>query len=279
LTSPNIKNLLADARKRLADSPCAGIDAEVLLASALETTRSFLYANPELEPPHQRLVAFRRLVRQRAKGHPVAYLTGHCEFWSLQMKVSPSVLIPRPETELLVDAALAKIPPGAAFRIADLGTGSGAVALALASERRCCDIHATDISEAALKVAQDNAEALRLDCVSFHLGSWSEPLQGKFELIVSNPPYVGDGDPHLEEGDLRYEPRVALTPGADGLAAIREIVHGSKQLLAPNGWLMFEHGWEQGQEARRILKENGFANITTLQDLQGHERVTAGERA
>ncbi len=147
MTSQNIKNLLADARQKLADSPSAGIDAEVLLASVLETTRSFLYANPELEPPHQRIVAFRRLVKQRAHGQPVAYLTGTCEFWSLQLEVSPAVLIPRPETELLVETALAKIPPGAAWRIADLGTGSGAIALALASERRRCEIHATDISE------------------------------------------------------------------------------------------------------------------------------------
>jgi release factor glutamine methyltransferase len=279
LTSQNIKNLLAEARQKLADSPSAGIDAEVLLAFVLETARSFLYANPELEPPHQRVTAFKRLVAQRAKGHPVAYLTGHCEFWSLRFTVSPAVLIPRPETELLVETALAKIPPGAGWRIADLGTGSGAIALALAAERRRCEIHATDISEAALDIARCNAQRHSLAHVRFHRGWWAEPLQGDFELIVSNPPYVGDGDPHLEEGDLRFEPRVALTPGADSLGAIKEIARASSPLLVQGGWLMFEHGWDQGPASHQTLQENGFLNVETLRDLQGHERVTVGQKA
>lgn len=279
MTSHSIKNLLADARQKLAGSPSAGIDAEVLLAFVLETGRSFLYANPELQPPHQRVVAFRRLVGQRAKGHPVAYLTGYCEFWSLQIKVSPAVLIPRPETELLVETALAKIPAGTAWRIADLGTGSGAIALALAAEKRCCQIHATDISEAALEVARGNAERHGFDQISFYHGSWAEPLRDQFDLVVSNPPYVSDDDPHLGQGDLRYEPRVALTPGGDGLDAIKEIARASSRLLVRGGWLMFEHGWDQGPASRRVLKDKGFVSINTLQDLQGHERVTMGERA
>jgi len=277
LTANNIQYLLACARQKLAFNPSARVDAEVLLAHVLETGRSFLYANPELDLPRKRAVAFKRLVAQRAQGHPIAYLTGSCEFWSLQLDVNPAVLIPRPETELLVETALSKIPPGASWRIADLGTGSGAIALALASEQRRCEIHATDISEAALDVARGNAARHGFIQVHFHCGSWARPLNGTFELIVSNPPYVDDDDPHLERGDLRFEPLVALTPGADGLAAIREIVHGSCQLLAPGGWLMFEHGWEQGPACRQILRDGGFVNVATLEDLQGHERVAVGE--
>ena len=277
MTAQSIKYLLTCARQKLADSPSAGIDSEVLLSHVLETGRSFLYANPELELPRQRVKAFKRLVTRRAKGEPIAYLTGTCEFWSLQLDVSPAVLIPRPETELLVETALQKIPAGAGWRIADLGTGSGAVALALASECRRCDIHATDISKAALDVAQANAKRLGMDNIRFYSGSWAEPLSGDFELIVSNPPYVDDDDPHLGQGDLRYEPRVALTPGKDGLDAIREIAQSSKPSLVTGGWLMIEHGWEQGPSVRQIMGNDGFVNVETLQDLQGHDRVTAGQ--
>ncbi|MCW8926835.1 MAG: peptide chain release factor N(5)-glutamine methyltransferase [Xanthomonadales bacterium] len=277
MTTNNIQYLLSCARQKLAGNPSASIDAEVLLAHVLETGRSFLYANPELDLPRNRTVAFKRLVAQRAQGHPIAYLTGSCEFWSLQLDVNPAVLIPRPETELLVEAALSKIPPGAGWRIADLGTGSGAIALALASEHRRCEIHATDISETALDVARGNAARLGFSQLRFHRGCWAEPLDGGFELIVSNPPYVDDDDPHLERGDLRFEPLVALTPGADGLAAIREIIHSTRPWLVPGGWLMFEHGWKQGPASRRILKEDGFTNIGTFQDLQGHDRVTVGK--
>ena len=253
MTAKNIQYLLACGRQKLTDTPSAGIDAEVLLAHVLETGRSFLYANPELELPRQRITAYKRLITRRARGEPIAYLTGSCEFWSLSLQVSPAVLIPRPETELLVETALTKIPPGASWRIADLGTGSGAIALALATERRRCQFHATDISETALDIARSNAARHGFSQVRFHRGCWAEPLDGSFELIVSNPPYVDDDDPHLERGDLRFEPLVALTPGADGLAAITEIVHGTRPRLVPGGWLMFEHGWKQGQASRRIL--------------------------
>lgn len=264
------------ARQKLADSPSAAIDAEVLLAFVLETKRSFLYANPELELPHRCTETFKRLVKKRARGQPVAYLTGETEFWSLPLGVSPAVLIPRPETELLVEAALEKIPQGPGWRLADLGTGSGAIALAFASERRCCEIHATDISEAALSQAQENANSLGFKNVHFHHGSWAEPLTGRFNLIVSNPPYVDANDPHLKQGDLRYEPREALTPGQDGLSSLREIARVAKPFLTEAGWLMFEHGWEQGAMVRQILQDQGFSNIETRQDLQGHDRVTIG---
>lgn len=249
------------------------------MAHTLESTRSFLYANPELELPYRRSENFKKLIQQRVLGKPIAYLTGNSEFWSLPLTVSPAVLIPRPETEQLVELALAKIPPKADWRIADLGTGSGAIALALASERSNCEIHATDISPAALNIAQKNAVQLGINNIQFHRGSWSRPLQGQFHLIVSNPPYVNADDPHLTQGDLRFEPRRALTPGDDGLRAIRKIVQLVQPMLVSGGWLMFEHGFEQGAATRALLKNAGFVNIETLHDLQGHERVTTGEKS
>jgi len=207
----------------------------------------------------------------------VAYLTESSEFWSLPLKVNPDVLIPRPETELLVEVALGKIPVDADWRITDLGTGSGAIALAIASERKKCEIHATDISAAAIGVARENANRLGLNDIHFYHGSWSAPLKGKFHLVVSNPPYIDAGDPHLLRGDLRFEPRTALCPGADGLKAIRTISQDTRPLLVEGGWLMFEHGWEQGPATRQVLAEAGFINIETLRDLQGHERVSVGE--
>jgi len=248
------------------------------MAHVLESTRAFLYANPELELPHKHIETFKKLITQRAQGEPVAYLTGRCEFWSLPLEVNSSVLIPRPETELLVAAALNKIPPAAAWRIADLGTGSGAIALALATERKQCEIHATDISMAALKVARRNASHLGVNRIQLHRGSWSEPLQGKFHLLVSNPPYIDADDPHLKQGDLRFEPRRALTPGTDGLCAIQKISQLAHPLLVNGGWLMLEHGWNQGQGTREIMQKSGFKNVETLQDLQNIERITLGER-
>jgi release factor glutamine methyltransferase len=248
------------------------------MAHVLESTRSFLYANPELQLPYKRSEAFKKLIRQRAHGKPIAYLTGKTEFWSLPILVSPAVLIPRPDTELLVEAALKKIPTGADWRIADLGTGSGAIALAIASERKKCEIHATDISMAAIRIAQENASQLGLAHIQIHQGSWSESLTGSYHLIVSNPPYIDAEDPHLGQGDLRFEPREALTPGPDGLDAIRTISRLASPLLLDGGWLMLEHGWEQGSATREIMKNAGYANIKTLKDLQGHERVTVGEK-
>jgi len=263
-------------REKLAGSPAARLEVEILLAHALESTRSFLYANPELELPHKRVERFRKLLKRRADGEPIAYLVGRTEFWSLALKVSPDVLIPRPETELAVETALQKIPPAASWRVADLGTGSGAIALALASERPNCEIHGTDISAGAIGVARENSELLGLDGVQFHVGAWSGPLTGKFHVLVSNPPYIDAGDPHLDQGDLRFEPAVALTPGADGLAAIRRIAALARPLLHPGGWLILEHGCEQGPAVRHILESDGFVDIETRRDLGGHERVTAG---
>ena len=249
------------------------------MAHVLESTRSFLYANPELDLPHKRSETFKKLIKLRAQGRPIAYLTGTCEFWSLPLLINSAVLIPRPDTELLVETALNRIPEQADWRIADLGTGSGAIALALATERKKCDIHATDISRAAIRVAKKNASRLGLNTLRFHRGSWSEPLPGKFHLIVSNPPYIDADDAHLVTGDLRFEPRIALTPGLDGLRAIQTISQLARPTLVDGGWLMFEHGWNQGPATRRIMEHSGFINIETLQDLQGHERVTVGEKS
>ena len=248
------------------------------MAHVLESTRSFLYANPELQLPYKRSEAFRKLIKQRAHGHPIAYLTGITEFWSLPIQVSPAVLIPRPDTELLVETALKRIPTEADWRVADLGTGSGAIALAIASERKKCEIHATDTSTAAIRIAQQNVSQLGLAHIQLHQGSWSEPLTGSFHLVVSNPPYIDAADPHLEQGDLRFEPREALTPGPNGLDAIRTISRLAGPLLLDGGWLMLEHGWEQGSAAREIMRNAGYINIATLKDLQGHERVTTGEK-
>jgi release factor glutamine methyltransferase len=266
------------ARQKLAASPSAQFDCEILMAHVLESTRSFLYANPELLLPHKRSEAFKKLIKQRRQGQPIAYLTGKSEFWSLPINVSPAVLIPRPDTELLVETAISKIPVNADWRIADLGTGSGAIALAIASERKKCEVNGTDISHAAIKVAQKNATALSMDQIQFHQGSWSQPLKGKFHILVSNPPYIDADDPHLLQGDLRYEPRKALTPGTDGLKAILKISSLAQPILLDGGWLMFEHGYEQGTATRKIMQQAGFANIKTHTDLQGHERVTVGEK-
>jgi release factor glutamine methyltransferase len=194
----------------------------------------------------------------------------------MALAVTPDVLIPRPETELLVETALDFIPAEAAWRIADLGTGSGAVALALARERPACEVHATDISPAALAIAQRNVTAFAAGRVALHRGSWLEPLQGRFRVIVSNPPYVAESDPHLQRGDCRFEPGAALSPGPDGLEAIRCIAHDALPYLETGGLLGVEHGFDQGPAVRSILEGLGYRQVCTRRDLAGEERVTAG---
>ena len=217
-------------------------------------------------------------MKRRQQGEPIAYLTGQREFWSLPLKVTPDVLIPRPETELLVEAALVRIPADAQWRIVDLGTGSGVIAIVIARMRKRCEVHATEISAAALAVAMENAEAIVPGRIQFHRGSWLSPLRGLFQFIVSNPPYVEMGDPHLQQGDVRYEPVTALSPGRDGLAAIRQIVADSLPLLNNHGWLAIEHGFEQGKKVRKIMQELGYSGVETLKDLAGLERVTLGRK-
>lgn len=268
---------LREARLKLAGLPSGHLEAEVLLAHALDAPRSFLFANPELELPLPRLNRFRQLVNERLNGQPVAYLTGKREFWSLPLQVNPDVLIPRHETELLVETALEHIPVDADWRIVDLGTGSGAIALAVASERPGCHITATDVSPEALDLARTNAANLGFANIEFRPGSWCSPLSGKYQVIISNPPYVAADDPHLVNGDCRFEPDVALTPGIDGLLAIRLITSQAPQYLQDGGWLMFEHGHDQGPAVVKILQQAGFKHARCITDVSGQDRISIGQ--
>ena len=273
-----VARLLAEARRRLKGQPGGGLEADLLLAQVLEVDRAWLFANREHTVAADRARAFLALIDRRAAGEPVAYLLGRREFWSLPLSVTADVLIPRPETESLVETALAYIPADAAWRIADLGTGSGAVALAIAMERPRCEVLASESSPRALQVAERNVATIAPGRVSLHLGCWLEPLPGRLHVIVSNPPYVAAGDPHLAEGDCRFEPRQALTPGADGMAAIRRIAADALPRLEPGGLLAFEHGFDQGAASRALLRELGYVDVATRRDLEGRERVTCGRK-
>ncbi len=276
MTRQAIKPQLRAAETRLSGSPSARLDAEILLAHVLDCPRSFLYAHPELEVPKRRLQQFQKLVESRAGGTPIAYLKGRREFWSLPLKVGPEVLIPRPETELLVGQALQRIPAGTGWRVADLGTGSGAVALALASERPDCEIWAVDTSAEALNTAAANARELKLSNLKFVRSDWYGALTGRFHMLISNPPYVASDDPHLQWGDCRFEPRIALTPGDDALASIRVITAKAPDFLEPAGWLLLEHGFDQGAAVRKLLSQAGLNDIETVCDLEGRDRVGLG---
>jgi len=276
-----VRELLQQAGRTLrapgADGGDARLEAELLLAHSLGVSRAWLYAHSEDAVAPAAAGECLELLRRRAAGEPMAYLIGEREFWSLRVRVTPAVLIPRPETELLVEAALERVPAAAKeLFIADVGTGSGAIALALASERPAARIIATDRSRAALAVARDNARRLGLRRIHFCLGDWCAPLRGPFHAIVCNPPYVRAGDPHLQRGDCRHEPEAALTPGKDEWLAFRTIARQAPAALAPGGRLLFEHGWDQGAGLRDLLGRAGFVEIETLRDLQGHERVTLG---
>ena len=274
----NVKELLARGRAQLKNQDLGRLEAEILLGKVLGVSRAWLYANPEQIPAPKQCTRFLDLVGRRKNGEPVAYLAGYREFWSLPLKVTADVLIPRPETELLVETALAFIPADATWRIADLGTGSGAIALAIASERPLCEIHASEYSEAALLVAQENGQSIAPGRVQFHLGTWLTPLEGKFQLLVSNPPYIVSDDPHLQRGDCRFEPGEALTPGPDGMTAIRHIASESLRYLEHGGMLAFEHGYDQGEEVRQLLVGLGYQDVDTRKDLENRERVTSGIR-
>lgn len=275
-SAATLRSALQEAVAMLAPiHPTARLDAEVLLAHVLGAPRHRPYAWPEETLPEPAREHFGALLRRRARGEPVAYLTGTREFWSLALEVSPDTLIPRPETERLVEVALDLIPATGTWRIADLGTGSGAVALAIAQERPHCEIHAGDISPAALAVARRNATRLELGRVVFTQGNWCAALpELDFDLIVANPPYVAAGDAHLECGDVRFEPRLALCGGAGGLDAIRRIAHEAPQRLRRGGWLALEHGHEQGSAVRALLAGLDYGELATACDGSGHERVT-----
>lgn len=267
----------AAAAELAAASPAPRLDAELLLAHVLGKERSYLRAYPEKRLDAQALGTFQNLTAARKGGEPIAYLTSKREFWSLPLKVTPATLIPRHETELLVELALERIPADASWRLLDLGTGSGALALALAHERPHCRITATDLSTEALAVAAENAAGLGLGNVEFLAGDWFAPLADRrFHLIVSNPPYVREDDPHLKMGDVRFEPRSALTAGHDGLRDLSEIVAAAPRHLEQGAWLLLEHSYDQGSAARALLSRRGFSDTTTSRDLQGTDRVSGG---
>ena len=252
-------------------------EAELLLLHVLGRERGWLFAHATdlLDPATAE--AFATLLQRRIAGEPVAYLLGRRGFWTLDLAVSPATLIPRPETERLVELALERLPEGVPLRIADLGTGSGAIALALASERPLAQIVATDMSADALAVAAGNARQHGLANVAFRQGSWHAPLADeRFDLIASNPPYIANDDPHLAQGDLRFEPATALASGHDGLDDIRLIIAGAPARLQPGGWLLMEHGWDQGEAIRALLEGAGFVEVETALDLEQRDRVSLG---
>ncbi len=273
-----VRAALGDARQLLAARDSARLDAEILLCSLLRVPQATLYAHPERPLATGQAAQYRALVTRRAGGEPVAYLTGEREFWSLSLRIDPHVLIPRPETERLVELALQRVPPDARATILDLGTGSGAVALALAKERPRCHIIATDRSEAALGIARANAERLGIQNVEFRCGDWWLPVAGEqFAVVVSNPPYVAEGDCRLSEG-VRFEPRDALYAGDDGLDALRTIAVGAWGHLKPAGWLLAEHGPDQAEAVIRLYRDAGGIGVRGFTDLAGRPRICVARR-
>ena len=251
-------------------------EAKILLGFALGLERSYIAAHPEAEVAENFAAAVRSLYARRREGEPIAYLLGEREFFGLMLRVTPDVLIPRPETELLVERSLARLANRVAPRVLDLGTGSGAAAIALAYARADAEVWAADISPAALAVAQENAarHGVRLRLVQ---SDWFGSLElERFDFILSNPPYVASADPHLAEGDVRFEPRHALAGGGDGLDCIRQIARGARDHLVSDGWLVFEHGWNQGARCEQLLRELGYTEVADTGDLSGHPRVCEG---
>jgi release factor glutamine methyltransferase len=288
------------------DPASARIEVQCLLQAVLQVDRTHLLAHAEQALNNEQQSRFNELFDRRLKGEPIAYLIGEREFYGLSFKVSPATLIPRPETELLVELALqrcgrvAAAPPGThrpppcgdipqpfptspsqgrsmKFRVLDLGTGSGAIALSIADARPDAEVVAVDVSKAALKVAQFNAQRLNLGNVKLLHSNWFDAIHGeRFDIVVSNPPYVAIGDAHLTLGDVRFEPRAALASGADGLEDIRHIVEQSKDHLNSKGWLLFEHGYDQAVQVRALLQHAGFDSVFSARDLAGIERVSGG---
>jgi len=261
--------------KRLAQvSDSSRLDVELLLQHVLNKKRSYLYAWPEKELNEAQAKQFNVLLERRIKGEPVAYIIGAQGFWTLDLQVNSSTLIPRPETELLVELALTHCTEES--RVLDLGTGTGAIALALASEILGMHVEGVDYSEQAITLAQSNAKLNGISDVKFFQGDWCANVRGHFDVIVSNPPYIEESDEHLSQGDVRFEPKSALVSGKDGLDDIRIICKQAKSHLFENGVLMLEHGWHQAEEVCKIFAKNGYENIQTAKDLGGRDRVTFG---
>ncbi len=257
------------------DSP--RLDAELLLSHLTGLGRTSFRAWPEREVPAEQAEAFFKLVALRASGQPVAYLLGEQEFWSLPLKVSSSTLIPRPDTECVVEAALSLDLPAHA-KVLDLGTGTGAIALALASEQRGWQIMASDRIEEAVALARDNSQRLGLPITVVQSHWFDQIPAGTFDLLISNPPYIPASDRHLSEGDVRFEPESALVAGEDGLDDIRLLVTQGLNWLNPNGWMLLEHGYDQGDAVRDLFAKAGWRNIETRQDYGGNDRMTLARK-
>lgn len=267
---------VAAARLHAAGSTSPRVDAEYLLLHVLKKTPVWLRTHDEVRLHAQEEERFESLLRRRLQGEPVAYITGTRGFWSLDLAVNASTLIPRPDTELLVEFALEKLPLQQPARVLDLGTGSGAIALAVKTERPVSEVTALDVSAAALEVAQGNAQRLDLD-VEFLHSNWFAAVEGRrFDLLLSNPPYIDPDDEHLGQGDLRFEPLNALVSSAQGLQDLRRIITAAPAYLLPGGWLALEHGYDQGAAVRALLEQNGFVDVATQQDLGGQDRISFG---
>jgi len=271
---PTVSGLLAQARDLSTANPRR--DAEILLCHCLKKNRAWLYTWPDAEVVSSQVLHFSQLMSRRKRGVPIAHLTGVRDFWSLELQVNEHTLIPRAETETLVEWALELALPESAS-ILDLGTGSGAIALALAKERPRWQLAGVDASADALKIAKANAESLGLSTVRFLQSNWFSSLPGEhFHLLVANPPYIEKSDPHLSQGDLPHEPQMALVADENGLADISHIVAAAPAHLHRDGWLLVEHGFDQGAATRDLFHSSGFFDVTTRRDLAGHERITGG---
>jgi len=282
-TDQRIEDIVLYARERLMAQPdidreTAYLEADILLAHCLDKPRSYLRAWPEKVASEEQLSCLNDLLHRRLEGEPIAYLVGHKEFWDLRLLVSQDTLIPRPETEHLVEHALKLLKPHHTSRVLDLGCGCGAIALAVAKHRPGCHITAVDFSDEALAITRLNMRQLGLQNVDLVKSNWFSELVGKrFNLILSNPPYVAEDDPHLRQGDVRFEPPMALIGGPDGLECIRDIVKRAPQHLLPGGWLMLEHGYDQASAVKHILINAEFHNVKSHTDLSKHERITIGQ--
>lgn len=261
----------------LTDSDSAVLDTELLLSHALDVSRTYLKTWPDRQPDTDQVTTFAALFQRRIRGEPIAYILGHQGFWSLDLKVSEHTLIPRPETELLVETALElQLPPQSS--VLDLGTGTGAIALALACERNDWNITALDFQPQAVALAEENRAAHKLDNVQIVQSNWFAALPAvKFDLIVSNPPYIENNDPHLSQGDVRFEPPSALVSGAEGLDDLILLIGQSVAFLKPNGWLLVEHGYDQGPGVRALFAEAAFSAIETRNDYNQIDRITFGQ--
>ncbi len=274
-----IHNTLQQTIALLTSSDSARLDAELLLAHVLQQSREYLHTWPEQQLSPAQTEEFNTLIYKRRDGWPIAYLVGHQAFWTLDLLVTPATLIPRPETELLIETALSLFPDEQPRTVIDLGTGSGAIALAIAKERPHWHVHATDASIDALAVARENARRHQIHNVTFRQGSWyaALPAELRADLIVSNPPYICVNDPHLSQGDVRFEPVSALIAGTDGLDSIRDILIKAPQHLDAAGWVLLEHGYDQAETVHTLLVSHHFHQISQHTDLAGHTRVTQGQ--